>query len=221
MRIFAKALLFFMTVLCSGYCIASDCGNGNKVSLCISAEAGSGIRLDGVEYKKRAIDGARILKFARASGLRVIGRDGRPMQGAISSAQFVAAMKDAVARLESSGNGVDEVQFDIDLVSDFWADIKASVRYAVANGSGALQNKDRDATLALRRAIKRSALLKGVCEMIVSRRMRCDPANNFIEAIAFQDRYRVLDRKVISAAEDVGISRLLGVSITFQKIGPN
>jgi hypothetical protein len=181
-------------------------------------ETKKGLRFEGVLYKHLLLDDSHIIRFSRRDGLKVFDVSGRLIPDPISSQEFVDAAEKLVVQIQRSGGNVDEIQVDLNLVAETWSDIRKAVRRAVLIGSGPLQAKDRSASRAMRDSIRASKQVALICSMIKRRGMECDQRNDFVEEIAFQEKYASVKRDVIAKADDVGLSEQLRFSISFVRI---
>lgn len=181
---------------------------------CLSATVDGGVRVDGVFYARRPLDGSYVLRFEVGTGLVVFNVSGRPREATLTSVQFVQAVDILIAQIRKKGKDVDKIQVDLRLVDDVWSDARGAVRSAVLEGKGALDSKDVPATVALRRSISKSQTVRAVCAMVRRHKKVCSSRDSYVESIAFQQGHFPFDRKRVAAASDVGIHKETGFSIS-------
>ncbi|MEG3792720.1 hypothetical protein V1318_21595 [Lysobacter sp. CCNWLW3] len=194
-------------------CFAADCPRTSRSVggyECLEV-AVDGMVLQGIVFKELRLDGRHVLRFSKRSGFRTLNAPGSKV--VLSSPEFVAALEKLIVQIQRRGGTVDEIQLDLDTVSDTWADIRASVRSAASNGRGPLEHKDPATTQALRGAIRQSKLVRLTCDMVQRHGMTCGPRNYFTEQIAFQQKYASGDRAAIVSASDVGLSEQMALSL--------
>lgn len=210
-----KCLAAMLLMSWAADCFAADCprtrqsGEGYE---CLGVVV-DGVSVQGVVFKELRLDGRHVLRFSKRSGYRVL--KAKASNAALSSSQFVAALEKLIVGIQQRGGKVDEIQLDLDVVSDTWSDIRTSVRSAARKGSGLLEHKDQATTQALREAIRSSKLVRLTCDMVLRHGMTCGPRNYFTEQIAFQQEYASGDRAAIISAPDVGLSEQMALSVLF------
>ncbi|MDR0181437.1 hypothetical protein [Lysobacter arvi] len=213
MKIAIRYLLLLLSLAIAQKSFAGGCEPrcAQDRSLVVSAD---GLRFSGIAYKQKRLNGLFVAVFSSSAGLRVTDSVGKPALQ-LSSRQFVAALEAVITDVRRHGGRLDQVQLEMDTVSDVWDDIRKAVRAEARRGQGKLHSKDAATSKALLEAIKRSELVRQTCAMVQRHAMKCHPYNSFTEQIAFQQKYSSGDRSQIVKADDVGIVAGLGISIRF------
>jgi hypothetical protein len=194
-------------------CSATECPSHQQGVRCFEVVTNDGNQFKGIVFKRLKLDGRYVTRFRRRDGFEIVSRSGRQLRS-IESDNFVAALEQLIIRAQRRGEKIDEIQLDFDVVGDAWDDIRSAIRKAVKTGRGPLRTKDPTVTQALRQSIRQSKLVRLTCEMVRRHGMACSPQNSFTEQVAFQREY-LADRSKIAAADDVGLSKDLWISISF------